>query len=150
MTALSDSSLLLQQSSDDEDDSAESAVLAAVSGTVHRRSTSSVLTRRIMGIDFGDTSAPDADDDVNTSLTQELMQNENAPQDCFYFNYIAFYLLSMTTQLPWNFFLTAQDVSLTEGCWCEMCWRKKVIAASVADLLGDFVTSSVCFFFHLF
>lgn len=36
----------------------------------------------------------------------------NAPLDKYNYNYIVFYLLGMTTLLPWNFFVTAEDVSL--------------------------------------
>lgn len=124
MDVHSNSRPLLQQSSEDEDDSADfiiggtsvdKSIAPAVSGTEHRDSTSSVVTRRIMDNDFGDTGAADDDDDVNTNLTKELLRNENAPQDRFNFNYIVFYLLGMTTLLPWNFFITAEDVSVNRG-----------------------------------
>ena len=36
----------------------------------------------------------------------------NHPVDKYYFNYVVFYLLGMTTLLPWNFFVTAEDVSI--------------------------------------
>lgn len=35
----------------------------------------------------------------------------NAPNDRFSFNYIVFYLMGIITLLPWNFFVTAEDVS---------------------------------------
>lgn len=116
----SNSRPLLQQSSDDEDDadfiiggpSVDKSIAPAVSGTEHRGSTSSVVTRRIMDNDFGDTTGDADDNDVNTNLTKELLRNENAPRDRFNFNYIVFYLLGMTTLLPWNFFITAEDVSV--------------------------------------
>lgn len=37
--------------------------------------------------------------------------HSNEPLDKYNFNYIVFYLLGMTTLLPWNFFVTAEDVS---------------------------------------
>lgn len=40
------------------------------------------------------------------------VSNSHQPVDKYYFNYIVFYLLGMTTLLPWNFFVTAEDVSI--------------------------------------
>lgn len=36
-------------------------------------------------------------------------QTHNAPRDKYNFTYFAFYLLGMTTLLPWNFFITAEE-----------------------------------------
>lgn len=36
-------------------------------------------------------------------------QLHNAPHDKYNFTYFAFYLLGMTTLLPWNFFITAEE-----------------------------------------
>ena len=49
----------------------------------------------------------------NDRMTRELLKQQNAPHDRYMFNYIIFYLLGMTTLLPWNFFITAEDVSNT-------------------------------------
>ncbi|XP_031624259.1 equilibrative nucleoside transporter 1 [Contarinia nasturtii] len=50
-------------------------------------------------------STDDYDDD-----TQQLFKAPNTvPVDRFSFTYIVFYLLGMTTLLPWNFFITAED-----------------------------------------
>lgn len=34
------------------------------------------------------------------------------PRDKYYMAYLIFYLLGMTTLLPWNFFITADDVNV--------------------------------------
>lgn len=44
-------------------------------------------------------------------ITDGGCNNSNAPLDKYNYNYIVFYLLGMTTLLPWNFFVTAEDVS---------------------------------------
>lgn len=46
------------------------------------------------------------DDDKN------LISKRNAPLDKYNFTYIIFYLLGMTTMVPWNFCLTSEDVSI--------------------------------------
>lgn len=52
------------------------------------------------------------DDSITENLDKELLRNgQNAPHDKYSFNYIIFYLMGMTTLLPWNFFITAEDVS---------------------------------------
>lgn len=44
--------------------------------------------------------------------TEHLVKNGlHAPADRYSFNYIAFYLMGIITLLPWNFFVTAEDVS---------------------------------------
>lgn len=54
-----------------------------------------------------ESTTDDFDDD-----TQNLFKaNHTVPNDRFSFTYIVFYLLGMTTLLPWNFFITAEDVS---------------------------------------
>lgn len=54
-----------------------------------------------------ESATDDFDDD-----TQNLFKADNTvPSDRFSFTYIVFYLLGMTTLLPWNFFITAEDVS---------------------------------------
>lgn len=54
-----------------------------------------------------ESATDDFDDD-----TQNLFKADNTvPSDRFSFTYIVFYLLGMTTMLPWNFFITAEDVS---------------------------------------
>lgn len=120
MIAHSNSRLLLQQSSDDDDDSADFIIggPSVDKSIAPDASRTEDLSRRLMVNDFEDAGA--ADDDVNTDPTQELLRNENAPQDRFNFIYFAFYLLSMTTQLPWNFFFTPQDVSVNVFGHCRV------------------------------
>lgn len=53
-----------------------------------------------------ESNTDDFDDD-----TQQLFKASNTiPNDRFSFTYIVFYLLGTTTLLPWNFFITAEDV----------------------------------------
>lgn len=65
--------------------------------------------------DSGNEEYPDDVDDKNDNfeenLTKQLLSTQNAPEDKYSFNYIVFYLLGMTTLLPWNFFVTPEDVS---------------------------------------
>lgn len=42
---------------------------------------------------------------------RELVRRPHNPADKYHFSYIIFYLLGMTTLLPWNFLMTAEDVS---------------------------------------
>lgn len=49
--------------------------------------------------------------DDNVIIATGSTRNSHQPMDKYYFNYIVFYLLGMTTLLPWNFFVTAEDVS---------------------------------------
>lgn len=148
MDVHSNSRPLLQQSSEDEDDlgssdfiiggtSIEQSIATAVGDQEHHDSISSVITTRLMDNDFDDTAAADDDDDVNTNLTKELLRNENAPRDRFNFNYIVFYLLGMTTLLPWNFFITAEDVSAMEFFVYNLCtyiWTFKSAALTSAEM----------------
>lgn len=56
------------------------------------------------------------DDSVTENLDKELLRGgQSAPHDKYNFNYIIFYLMGMTTLLPWNFFITAEDVSLSKS-----------------------------------
>lgn len=53
-------------------------------------------------------------DDVDDDDTQNLFKATNTvPNDRFGLTYMIFYLLGMTTLLPWNFFITAEDVSFS-------------------------------------
>lgn len=59
-------------------------------------------------------------ENLMTTTNDELEDDEEvlikrptiAPHDRYSFTYMAFYLLGMTTLLPWNFFLTAEPVSI--------------------------------------
>lgn len=47
---------------------------------------------------------------------EHLVKNPTiAPSDRFSFNYIVFYLMGIITLLPWNFFMTAEDVSFSHS-----------------------------------
>lgn len=61
---------------------------------------------------FGEGDIGARNDSITENLDKELLRSgQNAPQDKYSFNYIIFYLMGMTTLLPWNFFITAEDVS---------------------------------------
>lgn len=56
-----------------------------------------------------ESNTDDFDDD-----TQQLFKPTNVvPNDRFSFTYMVFYFLGTTTLLPWNFFITAEDVSFS-------------------------------------
>lgn len=59
------------------------------------------------------TTTDEYEDDVDL-----LKSSNSAPNDRLSFTYIVFYLLGMTTLLPWNFFITAEDVSAFCRCCC--------------------------------
>lgn len=61
---------------------------------------------------IGDGNIHGRDDSLIDDLDKELLRGgQNEPHDKYNFNYIIFYLMGMTTLLPWNFFITAEDVS---------------------------------------
>lgn len=55
-----------------------------------------------------ESNTDDGDDD---DTEQFFKATNTVPNDRFSFTYMVFYLLGMTTLLPWNFFITAEDVS---------------------------------------
>lgn len=128
---------LLQKSSSDEDDTTSDADYLSQRAT--SSSGSSAVTRRLTndadvvirspdeqrhraallegGRYNGDGDEDDDDDEDHEhpeNLAKELLRTENAPRDRFGFTYVVFYLLGMTTLLPWNFFITADDVSASK------------------------------------
>lgn len=142
----SNSRPLLQQSSSssDEDDEGPNKMTPSTSTD----SASTALTRRLTstsdidgdsiavaatarleaGLD-ADDSDDDNDDDaddptVSVNHAKELLRSENAPHDRYGFTYVVFYLLGITTLLPWNFFITASDVSnkgrVFGGKWVDL------------------------------
>lgn len=69
----------------------------------------------------GDVINDGNDDSITNNLDKELLRSgQNAPHDKYSFNYIIFYLMGMTTLLPWNFFITAEDVSNTNLFVCVL------------------------------
>lgn len=54
------------------------------------------------------------DDDEKNLISKRI-----APQDKYNFSYMIFYLIGITTMVPWNFCLTAEDVSISKkyGKW---------------------------------
>lgn len=67
------------------------------------------------------------DDLITDNLEKELIRSgQSPPHDKYNFNYIIFYLMGMTTLLPWNFFITAEDVSLDyHSCFFTIVRRSK-------------------------
>lgn len=61
---------------------------------------------------FGQDETNRRDDLITENVDKQLRRNtSNVPHDKYNFNYIIFYLMGMTTLLPWNFFITAEGVS---------------------------------------
>lgn len=59
-----------------------------------------------------DARVQEDDHSIAGSLDKELLRSgQGVPHDKYSFNYIIFYLMGMTTLMPWNFFITAEDVS---------------------------------------
>lgn len=59
-------------------------------------------------------SLPSIDDteSVNSVSPTDINKFQTSgPLDRFNFNFIGFYLLGIVTMVPWNFFITAEDVS---------------------------------------
>lgn len=53
------------------------------------------------------------DEDEYASMADDFSRKLlPVPRDRFHFTYITFYLLGMTTLMPWNFFVTPEDVSM--------------------------------------
>lgn len=106
---------LLQQhcsSDDDEDISREEDVTVTINATAI--STKSPLEPADDHNNYEDVTTPndEDDDDEDARMTNELLRSEKVPKDKYSFNYVIFYLLGMTMMLPWNFFITAEDVSI--------------------------------------
>lgn len=104
---------LLQANSDSEDvntdDGRKIPVMnenAGVSGSRMIGSSSDIE-------DYDDDEEDEEEDFVDdVADTDNLFKATNMiPNDRFNYNYIVFYILGMTTLLPWNFFVTAEDVS---------------------------------------
>lgn len=110
---------LLQESTDDDSSEADfvignvkvDTIIPSTSTDNMHENGSSIVTRRLHNDHEDDYEEEDDGNNVNDNLTKELLRNENAPHDKYNYNYIIFYLLGMTTLLPWNFFITAEDVS---------------------------------------
>lgn len=121
MDSRGNSKPLLQESSDDDSSDADfivenvnvETIIPSTNVDHLHESGSSIVTRRLHNDhEFDDYEEEDDGNNVNVNLTKELIRNENAPHDKYSYNYIIFYLLGMTTLLPWNFFITAESVSI--------------------------------------
>lgn len=96
---------LLQESSDDSNDEG-----------LRQQNHSGHIIGDISDDDYDGASVLVNNHETNgsyeTNSTTELIKGHSIPKDRYSFNYIIFYLLGMTTLLPWNFFITASDVSI--------------------------------------
>lgn len=89
-----------------------------------------------------ESNTDDFDDDM-----QRLFKAPNTiPNDRFSLTYIVFYLLGMTTLLPWNFFITAEDVSF---CFSKPKYAHQIFRYIIPIFLFIFfnvicVSQSIC------
>lgn len=98
-------------------------------------------------------------DGMNTTTNDELEDDEEVlikrphtvPHDRLSFTYVAFYLLGMTTLLPWNFFMTAEPVSdIFIKRQNKMKNRNKVRkkktgpSAEICDCRSNVLTNNTC------
>lgn len=104
---------LLDNQSDSDDIQEESSQIR------HRTPTDSASGSRIEENSHSDINDSDTHDirDLESNTedddTQNLFKATNTiPGDRFSLTYMIFYLLGMTTLLPWNFFITAEDVRI--------------------------------------
>lgn len=96
---------LLETNSDSEDVSQQNLNEAGGSG----------ISRRYDNSDSDSNDNPDVEsttEECDDDLTNLFKPTNTLPNDRFSINYMVFYLLGMTTLLPWNFFMTAEDVSV--------------------------------------
>lgn len=61
----------------------------------------------------------DSDNEDERQITPEVAVRDDKPlfkplepKDKYYMSYLIFYLLGIVTLLPWNFYVTADDVSI--------------------------------------
>lgn len=60
----------------------------------------------------GNSSSDEVESPTLPTVSIEgLADRRNEPVDRYRLHYLVFYFLGMTTLLPWNFFVTAEDVS---------------------------------------
>lgn len=57
-------------------------------------------------------------DEIEGPKDQAPLFKSLEPKDKYYMAYFIFYILGMTTLLPWNFFITADDVSKWVYFYC--------------------------------
>lgn len=48
---------------------------------------------------------------VNDSCSTKVLDNTDQPRDSYWVVYLLFYLFGITSLVPWNFLITANDVS---------------------------------------
>lgn len=80
-----------------------------------------VNTRPLLG-------GSDSEDERETTTSENVVVSQGRPlfkppepRDKYCMAYVIFYLLGITTLLPWNFFMTADDVSIYL-CWNLYLW----------------------------
>lgn len=88
---------------------------------------------------FLPATLPVANDPHNEYHNVELQSHieiTDAPRDKWNYTYLVFYLLGMGTMTPWNFFVTAEDVST---CKCtHICMYIKELITHVCILRCSF------------
>lgn len=91
----------LLQDEDEEDSEATFVDDTIYAGSINAGSVSNIPTTATVGIRSGVRNRTGDDGSLRV-----------APVDKYNFTYAVFYLLGMTTLLPWNFFVTAEEVSV--------------------------------------
>ena len=61
--------------------------------------------------EFEDEFETEVDDPSVSVPDQKTFFKSQEPSDKYHLAYVVFYLLGMTTLIPWSFFMTADDVS---------------------------------------
>lgn len=49
---------------------------------------------------------------VTDSCSTKVLDTSESPRDSYYIVYVLFYLFGVTSLVPWNFLITANDVSM--------------------------------------
>lgn len=135
---------LLDTPSDSEDLHEDSSQIR------HRTPTDSASGSRFENSSHSDINDSDTHDiqDLESNTedddTQNLFKATNTvPYDRFGLTYMIFYLLGMTTLLPWNFFITAEDVSFSPAKYHPHYWCvRKLLRPKKSGLSGT--TQSIC------
>lgn len=113
MDSGSNSRPLLQPNSDSEDVNTDDGRTIQIVNEYGANASGNRIIGSDSDIEDDEDNEEEEEDFVDdVADTDNLFKATNTiPNDKFNYNYIVFYVLGMTTLLPWNFFVTAEDVS---------------------------------------